>query len=123
MIPSATELGTFGLLYTVPFFPQVTTDCDHVLIPKALSAFANMKGLSLHFEIAMSETPRRLSLAPRVPLDLTALNSPGDTVGLGPGFSRHLAHRKITKLLLVCWSHDGRSAEMALFAARRPLWI
>ena len=45
MIPSATELGAFGLLYTSPFFPQVTTGCDHVLIPKVLSAFANRKGL------------------------------------------------------------------------------
>jgi hypothetical protein len=47
MIPSVTELGAFGLLYTAPFFLQVTTDCDHVPIPKALSAFANMKGLIL----------------------------------------------------------------------------
>jgi hypothetical protein len=39
LIPSVTELGAFGILYTAPFFPQVTTACDHVLIPKALSVF------------------------------------------------------------------------------------
>jgi hypothetical protein len=36
-----------SLLYTAPLFLQVTTDCDHVPIPKALSAFTNMKGLIL----------------------------------------------------------------------------
>jgi hypothetical protein len=43
MIPSITELIAFALLYTSPFSPQVTTGCDHVPIPKALSAFANGK--------------------------------------------------------------------------------
>jgi hypothetical protein len=66
MIPSVTELGAFGLLYTTPFFFQVTTGCDHVLIPKALSAFANGKELIPASEIAMSETPRWLNLVPRI---------------------------------------------------------
>jgi hypothetical protein len=60
--------------------------------------------------------PRRLNLAPRVLLDLTVLTSPGDVVGPGPRFSRHLALWKITELLFACWSRDGRSAEMALLA-------
>jgi hypothetical protein len=92
-----------------------------VPIPKALSAFANMKELSLLIEIAMSEMPRRLNLVPRVPLDLTVLNSPDATVGPGPGLSRHLVHRNITELLFAFWSRDGRNAEMAQFAARCPL--
>jgi hypothetical protein len=46
MIPSVTELGAFGLLYAAPSFLQVTTDCDHMPIPKALSAFTNGKGYS-----------------------------------------------------------------------------
>jgi hypothetical protein len=54
-------------------------------------------------------------------LDLTVLTSPGDAVGPGPRFSRPLAPRKITELLFACWSRDGRSAEMALLAARCPL--
>jgi hypothetical protein len=37
---------------------------------------------------------RQLNLMPRVPLDLTALNSPDDTVGPGPGHSWHLVHRE-----------------------------
>jgi hypothetical protein len=41
MIPSATELGAFGLLYAAPSSLQVTMGCDHML-----SAFANMKGLT-----------------------------------------------------------------------------
>jgi hypothetical protein len=45
MIPSVTEFSAFGLLYIAPFFPQVTTGCDHVIIPKALSAFSNGKEL------------------------------------------------------------------------------
>jgi hypothetical protein len=40
MIPSAIELGAFGLLYAAPASPQVTMGCDHVL-----STFVNMKGL------------------------------------------------------------------------------
>jgi hypothetical protein len=35
------------LLYTSSFFLQVTTGCDHVPIPQALSAFTNMKELIL----------------------------------------------------------------------------
>jgi hypothetical protein len=35
-------------------------------------------------EIAMSETPRRLNLVPRTPLNLMVLNSPDAVVGLGP---------------------------------------
>jgi hypothetical protein len=54
------------------------------------------------------------------PSNLTALNSPDDTVGPGPGLSRHLAHRNIMELLLAPWSCDGRSAEMAQSAARCP---
>jgi hypothetical protein len=77
----------------------------------------------LLIEIAMSDMPRWLNLAPRVLLDLTVLTSPGDAVGPGPGFSQHLTHRKITELLFACWSRDGRSAEMALLAARCPLWM
>jgi hypothetical protein len=45
MIPSVTELDALGLLYTAPFSPQVTTGCDHVLIPKVLSTFTNGKEL------------------------------------------------------------------------------
>jgi hypothetical protein len=45
MIPSVTELDAFGLLYIAPLFPQVTMGCDHVLIPKELSAFVNEKEL------------------------------------------------------------------------------
>ena len=45
MIPYVTELDAFGLIYTAPFFPQVITGCDHVLIPKVLSAFTNGKEL------------------------------------------------------------------------------
>jgi hypothetical protein len=41
MIPSATELGTWGLLYATPSSPQVTMGYDHML-----SALANMKGLT-----------------------------------------------------------------------------
>jgi hypothetical protein len=66
MIPSVTEVGTFGLIYTAPFFPQVTTGCDHVLIPKALSAFANGKELIPAFEIVMSEMSRRINWPPGV---------------------------------------------------------
>jgi hypothetical protein len=43
MILSATSPDAF--LHIAPFFPQVTTGCDHVLVPKALSAFANGKEL------------------------------------------------------------------------------
>jgi hypothetical protein len=68
MIPFVTELGAIGFTYAAPLCPQVVTGCDHVLIPKALLAFANGKELSLQFEIVMSETPRRLNLVPRVPL-------------------------------------------------------
>jgi hypothetical protein len=68
MIPSVAELDAFGLLYAAPSSPQVTMGCDHVLIPNALSAFTNGKELFPQFEIAMSETPRRLNLVPRVPL-------------------------------------------------------
>jgi hypothetical protein len=43
--PLWTELDAFGPFFTqLSFFPQVTTGCDHVLIPKALSAFANGGG-------------------------------------------------------------------------------
>jgi hypothetical protein len=56
--------------------------CDHVLIPNALSAFANGKELFLQFEIAMSETPRRLNLVPRVPL---RSDGPELTRRCGPG--------------------------------------
>jgi hypothetical protein len=66
MIPSVTEVSTFGLLYTTPFFPEVTTGCDHVLILKALSAFANGKELIPTFEIVMREMPRRLNWPPGV---------------------------------------------------------
>ena len=47
MIPSVTELGAIGFLYTAPLCPQVATSCDHVLIPKALLAFTNGKELIL----------------------------------------------------------------------------
>jgi hypothetical protein len=85
MIPSATELGAFGLLYAAPSSPQVTMGCDHVLIPNALSAFANGKELFLKFEIAMSETPRRLNLVPRVPLRSDGLELTRRCCGPGPG--------------------------------------
>jgi hypothetical protein len=42
MIPSATELDAFGLIYAAPSSLPVTMGCDHML-----SAFANMKGLIL----------------------------------------------------------------------------
>jgi hypothetical protein len=77
----------------------------------------------LLIEIAMSDMPRRLNLAPRVLLDLTVLTSPGDAVGPGLRFSRHLTPQKITELFFACWSRDGRSAEMALLAARCPFWM
>jgi hypothetical protein len=121
MIPSATELGAFGLLYAAPSSPQVTMGCDHVLIPNALSAFANGKELFLKFEIAMSEMPRRLNLVPRVPLRSDGLELTRRCCGPGPGLSRHLVHRNITELLFVPWSRDGRNAEMAQFAARCSL--
>jgi hypothetical protein len=47
MIPSVTELGTFGPSCTALFVSQVTTGYDPVLTPKVLSAFADMKGLIL----------------------------------------------------------------------------
>jgi hypothetical protein len=68
MIPSVTEIGAFGLLYIAPSFLQVTMDCDHVPIPKALSMFANGKELFLQFEITMRKMSRQLNIVPRVPL-------------------------------------------------------
>ena len=69
MIPSATELGAFGLLYAAPSSRQVTMGCDHVLIPNALSAFANGK------EMAQLSTMR--------PSNLMVLNSLDAAVGPG----------------------------------------
>jgi hypothetical protein len=81
MIPSATELGTFGLLYTTPFFPQVTTGCDHVLIPKALLAFANGKELILAYHSCDGRNTEMAQLSATRPSNLTVLNSPDTAVG------------------------------------------
>jgi hypothetical protein len=75
MILSATKIDAFGLLYEAPSSPQVTMGCDHVLIPNALSAFANGKELFLKFEIVMRKTPRWPNLLPGVPFRWMAKNA------------------------------------------------
>jgi hypothetical protein len=81
MIPSVTELGTFGLLYTAPFFPQVTAGCDHVLIPKALSALANGKELILTYHSCNWRNTEMAQLSATCPSNLMVLKSPDIVVG------------------------------------------
>jgi hypothetical protein len=94
--PFCSQNRCFGPLRSSFYHPQVTTGCDPVPIFKGAlgtSRLAAGRRLILMFQSRDGRKGEEPNRAPRVPLDLTALNSPDDTVGPGLGFPQHLASR------------------------------
>jgi hypothetical protein len=93
MIPSATELGAFSLLYAAPSFPQVTMGCDPGPI-FMLSAFRGSEELILRcFKVAMGEKARSLIAHHVSPRDLDGRLITSAILWARVRDSRHLASR------------------------------